>query len=279
MHLDNDDTKSNIDQEAQFSTINIPNEPKKKSKAVLCMVIVAAAIVCAICGTILIPVIAENIGKNHVIKAFTPKIEKALEKAKKATGLSDLSYKVGIDDYDKSDNGRGEYISVQGDIILLSDEIEKLPPDEMYHTMQNVSEDFFQAIKGESFECKVDNITFRILHGNRYSRWRTSKGTEYEANYFELKKNNMEIYKNPYRDRDKERYEFTHPAGGGSGNTGNSGGKSNSSGGHSSSNDQSSSTSDPYNAKEYSDIDDFWEEYYNDFADFDEAEQYWNGYH
>lgn len=34
-------------------------------------------------------------------------------------------------------------------------------------------------------------------------------------------------------------------------------------------------TADPYNAKSYANEDEFWEDYYNDFIDYDEAEQYY----
>ena len=46
-----------------------------------------------------------------------------------------------------------------------------------------------------------------------------------------------------------------------------------------SSGSNSSSKTDPYNAKDYANEDDFWEDYYNDFIDFDEAEQYWDEHH
>ncbi|MBR3263245.1 MAG: hypothetical protein IKF93_09055 [Lachnospiraceae bacterium] len=40
-----------------------------------------------------------------------------------------------------------------------------------------------------------------------------------------------------------------------------------------------STKTDPYNAKDYANEDDFWEDYYNEFIDFDEAEQYWDAHH
>lgn len=43
--------------------------------------------------------------------------------------------------------------------------------------------------------------------------------------------------------------------------------------------DNTSTKTDPYNAKDYANEDDFWEDYYNDFIDFDEAEQYWDAHH
>ena len=43
--------------------------------------------------------------------------------------------------------------------------------------------------------------------------------------------------------------------------------------------DSTSTHTDPYNAKDYANEDDFWEDYYNDFIDFDEAEQYWDAHH
>ena len=46
-----------------------------------------------------------------------------------------------------------------------------------------------------------------------------------------------------------------------------------------SSGSHSSSSSDPYNASNYANEDDFWGDYYNDFIDFDEAEMYWEEHH
>lgn len=65
-----------------------------------------------------------------------------------------------------------------------------------------------------------------------------------------------------------------------SGSSSNNSGNSGSSGSHSHSSGSNSSTkTDPYNAKDYANEDDFWEDYYNDFIDFDEAEQYWEDNH
>lgn len=36
---------------------------------------------------------------------------------------------------------------------------------------------------------------------------------------------------------------------------------------------------DEYNASDYDDVDDFYEDYYYDFEDYDEAEQYWDENH
>ena len=36
---------------------------------------------------------------------------------------------------------------------------------------------------------------------------------------------------------------------------------------------------DPYDIKDYDDVDDFYDDYYYDFEDFDEAEMYWDDHH
>ena len=104
----------------------------------------------------------------------------------------------------------------------------------------------------------------------------------YLSNVTQEQKLKMLEYWPEVRDTYEEKYGSqipTIPSNSSGSNSGSSSNSSNSSNHSHSSGSHSSSSSDPYNASDYANEDDFWEDYYNDFIDFDEAEMYWEEHH
>ena len=81
--------------------------------------------------------------------------------------------------------------------------------------------------------------------------------------------------------------QYSFPPSSSPGSSNNNSSPSNSSSGSSNSSRDSNTSSgsnrpsatDPYNISDYDDVDDFYEDYYYDFEDFDEAEEYWDENH
>ena len=255
----------------------------------------------------------KNSAENKVVTAITPYAEHALEEVKKQDLLPDISYEIRVDkctEFRKIDGK--DRIMAEGDIVLLSDEIETKyqdSPAAMYKKMQEISEVFFGDLyTGSTSEIQEDGISFWLMHGTGASTWKTSDGTIYEASYFNLEKNGVEIYDNPDNDleealnpkpskeqKEKETAADTTCQYQGCSNQKVEPGKycrqhtcatygcyrpiTNGSKYCYKHKPSNGKKKDQYNTSDYDDPDDFYEDYYYDFEDYDEAEQYYDENH
>ena len=137
--------------------------------------------------------------------------------------------------------------------------------------------DFYLFCKGKKQYAEGDLKAAYKTVGQMMLKDVTAEQGEYlEDFFFELDHKYHRIYGYDLPASYKRNRGSNSSSSGSGKNSSSSGSHSSSSGSHSSSSGSHSSTkTDPYNAKDYANEEDFYEDYYNDFIDFDEAEEYW----
>ena len=138
----------------------------------------------------------ENKQEIMIINAVTPAIENAIIQASDINPLSDLSYRIVIDNIYDYSNPRGSNNSLEGigDIIFISNEIEKYSPAEMYQVMRTLSARIFPIIREKQ---GTSRIRLNWYHNDGVSTWETSDGVIYIAYDAALLNAGTPIYNNP----------------------------------------------------------------------------------
>lgn len=128
--------------------------------------------------------------------------------------------------------------------------------------------DFYLYCKGKQQYAKGDLKTAYHTVGQTRLKDLTEEQRDFIMDYF------FELSDEYHR-----KYGYDLPAGYKPSSSNNSSSSSSTENHSHSSGGNSTTTTDPYNAKDYVNEDVFYEDYYNDFIDFDEAEQYWDEHH
>lgn len=138
-------------------------------------------------------------------------------------------------------------------------------------TFESLSREDYKGARDFYLYCKGRKL---YEEGDLKAAYKTLGETKLK----DLTAEQRELIRNYFFELDHEyhlRYGYDLPDKPGSNDSPSSSGTGNSS--HSSGNG-SPATTDPYHANDYANEEDFYEDYYNDFIDFDEAEQYWEEY-